>query len=308
MDGDNRLWLTELVLGAASAPDLGPKFIGNITSPTGVVYRLGEQLASSKRFNLYPCFLPLDKLGAPQQMGLLKIAADVAMNGAFESEARILLGLRTKSDYIEATLAPGESPYNYHYFFPEVAETFIGSEAQGGRRITILRLAETVESPQRLTPVTTLVSKEKVRVDPKTVTWIFGKTMKVLAFAHGQKIAVNAVNGNNILIERDIHGVIIFDWSMARRYSERVPFDILQEEVAQAARMAIALMGGDPDRVTIPDYPDQLDSDQRLRFLTFFQRLISGGAISAYREHETFYKMISEFWGRKFHVFTAYPL
>lgn len=297
-------WLTGVLLGAAGAiPSAeAPISQGTITSPSGQSYQVMDRLGKTDRYTLYQCLLPSERFG------VLKIAATTGHNAPIDLEAFILQTMSAKAREIEAASDPDLKPLNYQHFFPELVESFI-SAGQGGRRISILSYPEEIDTPLQITPISSLVGKERVRVDPRTAAWIFGKVLKVLGFAHDQSIANGFVTGTNILIEREQHGVIIFDWTQASMYRKgRIPSESVREEVAQAARWAVFIMGGNPDTYYLPDYPEQLDARQKEQFMAFFQRLIEGKVHSASEEHRAFYRMVHGFWGRLFHPFTAYPI
>lgn len=292
-DTDAASWLTGVLLGASAAevPSLG-----TLTSPSGNVYQLLEKVGDTPRFNLYLCLLPSGR------SGVLKIAATTEHNEALNNEVLVLRLLRARAEEVEAG---NKGPaYNYDVFFPTVVESFI-SNTQGDRRVSILGFAEVIENATQLTPLTRLTKVEHVRVDPKTVAWIVGKLLKVLSFAHDQGIANRLVASSNVLIEREQHGVVLFDWTNAQLYPDgRVPTHVSAEEIAQAASLTFTILGGDPEKGVIPE-SEQLTDD---RFVQFLHSLVRGHMSNALKAHGEFYELIYGLWPRGFHKFTTYSL
>lgn len=294
-------WVTKFVLGAVAALSVEdrPKTVGSLTGSSGAKYLIGQTLASTNEYTLYVCVLPSGRCG------ILKIAKAAKFNGSLDKEAFILKMMAAKASEVEAAIDPVSKPYNYQYFFPAVVESFI-CESQGNRRVNVLGFPDPVDEIGQLTPLSSLIEKERVRVDPRTAAWMVGKSFKVLSFAHGQGIVNNQVLASNILIEKEQHGVVFFNWSQVTMYPDGiVPQDIASREIALIACLGISLMGGNPNLGTIPDYyQDQLTDNRFMDLL----RLLSWGKISdAGVAHAKFYKLIRELWPRYFHPYTAYP-
>ncbi|MDP3899932.1 MAG: hypothetical protein Q8Q23_02515 [bacterium] len=288
-------WLTGFVLGAASAlpPVRQLKMQGAITSPSGKKYQLVDKLGSSERFTLYQCVLPSG------QLGILKIAANSENNPMLDRESFVLKLLREKALEVEGK-NKDDKPLNYHYFFPELVESFI-SEQQNNRRVSILGFPAVIESFGQLTSLSSLWEKERVYVDPRTAAWILGKTLKTLAFVHDQGISNELIAPSNILIEKDWHGLIIFDWTRATINTEMNGITSSQE-IARAALAAIQIMNGNLGNGSLPESDQLTDS----RFEEFVWRLAQGQISNAAMAKEQFYQMIWEMLPRGFHPFTSF--
>lgn len=235
--------------------------------------------------------------------GVLKVAVDSEQNDALNNEAVALKMLRVRAEEAEATNQGGK-PYNFDLFFPDLVETFV-SPTQGERRINILGFPEAIEVFTQLTPVSQIREAEGVRVDPRTSAWILGKLLKVLAFTHSQGISNGMVTGSNVLVERGLHGVILFDWTLCQIHpAGKVPALLVKTELMNAAKLTVSSLGTTSPSVRLPE-SDQLTDG---RFEEFLRRLSEGKIASATEAHERFYELIESLWGRRFHPFTAYPI
>jgi len=262
-------------------------------------YRVVKLVGEADAFRLYLC-----QNGAGETY-ILKIATNQAYNGLLDREAYLLREMRKHAEFLEEAYAKvKEDPsvlLNYHFAFPNIVETFVSVE-QEGRRVNILEFP-VVEDVSSLVPIELVTIVDRVRVDPKTSAWIMGKVLKILHFAHAQGIAVGKVSGMNILIERDQHYVVVFDWTGAT-LSEVIPPDLARADIAQAARAVQRLLGGDPSGM--------LPEDEHLqdgRYTVHLQALASGSVSDAQVAHREFYTLIRELWPTpKFHPYTTYPL
>lgn len=272
--------------------------MNTLNSPTQE-YGVGERLGETDTFTIYACTLPN---GAN---GILKIATAKEHNGILDREAFVLQTLQELAVLIEERTAerePGKGEMGYKHFFPELIEGFIAVD-QGERYVLILGFSEVAKELIDLAPLEHLILRDRVRVDPKTSVWIMGKLLKLLDFAHRQGISVT-INGENILINREHHKVLIFDWSQSIIKGGPVEADIACEEISQAAREVIKALGGDPETGNLPA-DDQLDSDWYQELLW---SLASGHEDNASEAHTHFYNLVRPVWPSKFHPFTAYPV
>jgi len=162
-----------------------------------------------------------------------------------------------------------------------------------------------VDGLSTLVPVGHITSRDCVRVDPKTSAWMLGKLLKLLVFLHSQNISLGPhVTGENILIERHEHYVIVFDLTGAVFHSEGIPQEIAREEISQAAREVIYVLGGDPDMGVLPK--DEQDADGR--YANYVLGLARGGECDAKEAHAKFYELVRSLWPREYWPFTSHPL
>ncbi|OHB14717.1 MAG: hypothetical protein A2431_01295 [Candidatus Zambryskibacteria bacterium RIFOXYC1_FULL_39_10] len=264
-------------------------------------YLVGKLLGETDEFRLYQCKLP------DGGVGILKIAVSPAQNGILDREAFILQTLRDEALCCEEDYQKENSGkvLNYQICFPNLIESFVSPD-RGDRRINIVNFMNISDDLSRLVPIDHVINRDQVRVDPRTSAWIMGKILKLLSFAHGQGISIGRITGENILLECGMHYIVFFDWSHAMLHpNNEVPVDVASNEISQAARIVISLLGGDPNTGELP--PDnQLEDDRYARHLL---RLSKGEEGNSCRAHEEFYRLIRSTLGwRGFHPFTSYSL
>ena len=264
-------------------------------------YQVHKQLGETESYRLYQ--VSTDTVGTPR---VLKIAVDQAFNGLLDREAFLLSRMREHALTLEAEfnkLYPGKY-LNYQLSFPHVHESFVVAE-QGGRRVLILEI-EASKDLEKLVPLSMIRTRDCVRVDHKTAAWIMGKSLKILAFAHDYGVSLGSLSGDDIVIDRDSHLVMFFDWQRAVRVSGggELSKETVHKEMYVLAREAALVMGGNPITFSIPESTDDPDSQLQNFVLT----LSRGGFATAGVAHRVFYQMIEAMWGRKFHPYTSFPL
>lgn len=267
---------------------------------TTAEFTVVKLIGKTKTFNLYIC-----KADGDDRQLILKIATAVEYNGLLDREAFLLRSLRTRAEELEAAYArvkKGPEMLNYQICFPDIVDSFIAA-GQGDRRVNVLRFTG-VDDVGELVPLRHVVSRDRVRVDPRTSAWIMGKLLKALAFFHGEGVFVDHLNGDSILIERKQHYVVVFDWVTAAQYPDEVPVDDVVKDISDAAREVIIVLGGDPDMGTLP--PDAQLEDGR--YAAMLHSLASGRYTDAGEAHAEFYKLIRVLWPRAYHPYTSYPL
>lgn len=272
----------------------------NLTSPNGQEYVVGDLVGQTKTYRLRLC----TQVKTGRQC-LLQVAINAAYNGEVDRMAFILRELKEKAQQLEEEYVPHrkfpDERLNYDIGFPEVLESFIVSE-QDGRRVNVLAFKE-VDGPRRLVPLHNIVYKDLRRIDLRTSAWILGKTLKLLAFAHNQGTALGHLDLGSILIEPDEHYVILFDWGQARTHPEGVPKDQTRQEIMDATRAVITLLGGNRTNRTFP--VDDVEG-----FEPYTQHLLSlaaGSQTDASTAHTEFYQLLRRNNWKGFHPFTFFP-
>lgn len=262
-------------------------------------YRVGKLLGSSSdRFNFYECE-PTSEKGRPC---ILKVAQTKEVNGLLDKETFLLQVMADYALSLESKNT-GKKPYNYGSFFPSPIGSFI-PEGQDGRRVSVIGFPRDIEVLSQLVPVSALAQVDRVWVDPRTSAWIVGKLLKVVDFAHAQGISVGSVTSDNTVIERDLHGVIVFDWTRASHHGEgRVPASVAGKELSNVAEIGIAALGG--DLATGKLLPNEQLTDGR--FEAFLRNMQLGYVTHAGDAHRRFYELIWDMWPNAFHPFTTVP-
>lgn len=263
-------------------------------------YVVNARVAETETFTAYSCAPE----GTASDTHLLKIAKEPKHNALLDREAYILKLLFDESKKQEEAYQkahPGsEVKMNYHLTFPMLVETFISID-QKWRRVLILHVGHAVQSLSELTPLINIERREGLRIDQRSSAWIMGKVLKALVFAHGVGIIVNNLSRNNILLQKEEHLVMIFDWSGAELTDETATKN--PDDIAQLARAIIRAMGGDLERGTIPE-----DADSFVEYNNMLRRFALGKARSAQKAHEEFYSLVDKLWPREYYPFTTHPL
>ncbi len=267
--------------------------IGNGSS----LYRVGKPVADAGVYRLYLC--------TQEESGrqcLLQIASDTTNNSRLDRAAYVLSELKRRSDEIEReyTLVKTDpkDQLNYDLGFPELLDTFPCAK-QGGRRVNILAFRNVSEIGTMI-PLGNII-RDRLRPDFRTSVWIMGKLLKLLTFAHSEGISVHKMTGSTILIEKDAHYVLIFDWSEATIHQDGVPLEMRRTDIAQAASAVVSVLGGD---LTTGSFPDD-DSPRYRPYTDFLIRLARGNESKANRAHAKFYELADSFWKPEYYTFTV---
>jgi hypothetical protein len=272
-----------------------------LRSPAGTCYQVGKPIGETESFRLYECADPEGR------QCILKIAATAENNPLLDREAFVLRLMREEASRLEAeyVIEAGEDKaLNYHFCFPGIVESFIFAE-QGNRRVNVLSFFNIANELSELVPVSHILTRDRVRVDPKTSAWMLGKLLKLLVFTQDQGIAINNLAGDNILVNREQHFVAVFDWTAAVISDGCLPGVLVREEIKQATKAIINVLGGNPETHEIP--PDsQLEDGGYAKLL---DQLAGGVYDDAPDAHSAFYNLVRAVWPKRgFHPFTAYPV
>jgi serine/threonine protein kinase len=191
---------------------------------------------------------------------------------------------------------------NYQISFPKLVESAVSDK--DGLRFNVLDLSSACDDISELGAVSQFASRELVRIDAGTSVWVMGKLLKFLAFVHGEGVSVRDLSGDNVLVHRERHYVLVFDFCSALLYPEGVPNGERCEDVSEAAKTVIGFLGGDPDGGTIPPDKELTDS----RYEDTLRDLASGTVGDALKAHGEFYDLVDTIWERSFRPFTTHPL
>lgn len=263
-------------------------------------YEVGELVAKNDRYRLRHC---RDKHGREM---LLQIATHASKNAELSRAGWALTTLKERSDEVERAYSDAghSGMLNYDLGFPELTDSFI-FEGQGARQVNILRFREILKVGG-IIPLLK-IWKDDLRVDLPTSAWIFGKLIKTVSFAHDNRIQVNNITGNNVLIEPDQHYVVIFNWSDMVVHETSVPSLTVREEIKLAANLVIRAVGGDLDKARV--------NDADLPYTRLLQSFATEGASSAAKAHGMFYEVVDSLcgnpdstWKNGFHPFATLSL
>lgn len=304
---DPAVWLTGVVLGAGSVAESELAHlvcVGTVEGSEGsypVFTKDGSPLVLTEEWKLYAAQLP-------GQMGFMKIACTPAQNGILEREVRVLQALQDKAEEIDTK---ADKPYNYGAFIPRVMESFVSGD---GRTVVILGFHPSISSYKQFIPLPRVLTDR--RTDLKTAVWLLGKPLKVLDFLHHLNgYLLGMVDGSNMLLETDQHGVLYLDLS----HAEENPSEEEQgQEVAAATKIVWEAVGGHED-VDPPYDQEIMVESQHTEFVAFLKRVMEDPR-SAIEEHTALYELANRIWPpkpktqgevtvtkRDFHSFSTYP-
>jgi hypothetical protein len=310
---DAVIWLTGLVLEAAKiAVSHGPaENLVKMGTYKGVMgpYEIfgvgGERpLAETRVFRFYVAKL------SSERVGLVKIATTPSWNGALRREAEILRTLQNAAIQVDSVaVREGRHPFNYGAQFPEVIEEVDAD----GRLAMFLGYHPAIASYKQLFPLALALGDQ--RIDLKTSVWVLGKLLRLLDFIHRAGFSVGRVDASNVLIEKDLHGVVILDFSNA---GENPNAAIRNAEVADAARMVWQATGG-TEEVDPPHDAEIMGAAEHSEFVRYLQHIVRGETKGAGQEHATLYTLADGIWPlerkverdeevmkRPFHEWTTY--
>lgn len=271
-----------------------------IRGPSGKFYVIGSELGVNEKFKLYQCS------DGDNNVCILKIARKAAWNGLLDREAFLLQLLAKEVEELETEyekVKKDDKKLNYHFFFPELIESFTSPE-QKNSRISVVSFKHIAKKLSDLTPIGHLTSRESVRIDPRTSAWILGKLLTLIAFAKSQSVLINNITGDNVLINRDQHYVTIFDWSEASLGLDKIPNDLVVSDVIKATKEVIKLLGGDNLTGKLPE-DKQLEGNDYEKYLL---ELSSGRIKDVVQAHKQFYQIVLSAWPREFYQFTTYTI
>lgn len=255
-------------------------------------------------FKLYVAKLPTG------QIGLMKINSIPEAAAVLEREARILRTMQAIATALDNEAGPKETPY-YGAQFPNPVESLAPGD---GRFVMFLGYHSTITTYRQLVPISVLVKTQ--RVDLKSIQWMLGKLLKLLAYVHSLGFSVGLVDASNELVETTVHGVFVLDFSNA---SEEATDEECLAEVASAAKIAWLAAGG--SETNVPPYdPGIMSKEGYEEYIGFLQRLTRGETEGASVELTAIYEMADRIWPkesktdetgsvvkRPFHLFATYP-
>lgn len=263
------------------------------------VYVVGRQVAKAEKYTLH-------KSEVGDRECLLQIATDCRFNTELDRAAYILRELQGQAEALEEEFSEKHkldkkpvAPLNYGLQFPELMDDFWSPECDE-RKVCVLGFRN-VDKLIEMVPLS-FIKDEGLRVDIKTSAWIMGKLLKLLAFAHTNGFSINQLGCKNVLIHRDQHYVLVFDWMKAQIHSGAIPLELRHKDITQAAKSVVSVLGGNFE--SIPDDPDGCEGyDQYAGLLSKFVR---GGEVDALRGHSSFYELVEKLWKKEFHPFTTF--
>ncbi len=153
-------------------------------------------------------------------------------------------------------------------------------------------------------------------IDPKDMAWMFRRLLMPLGFVARQGYTHHAVLPQHVMIEPELHGLVLIDWSYAVHDDdpdgeEDVPsafekwyppdYEVTAGiDIYMAANLMSWVMGGDPERLVFPDVPREL----RAFLTTCTKRDVRERPSDAHSVLQHLDVALERMWGkRRFHPF-----
>lgn len=251
------------------------------------LYTIGDVVARNDRYELFLCY---DKSNSQY---LYQVPVNAGGEKFIITNASFLNMLRESADYIQEK---SDIVYNYHLGFPEIVQEF-------DDYITsfVIKL-NGVDNINSVIPLIKMC-KEGFRVDLQTSAWIFGKLLKIISFANDNKILLSDISPNNVLIQPDLHYVIVFDWSKAKIVGMVGEADC-KSQLKKVAKIIIKILGDNLDNVKMCEADDL--------YIDYINKLANGGWYNVSKAHIDLYNIIdimcsmeNSNWKNGFHKFTV---
>jgi len=264
----------------------------------------GAPIAQTSNSKLYVAQLPSG------QFGFMKIALETDYNDCIVRESSILRELQLIAREIDNDCQiKGLKKPNYGAFFPKVLETFDA----GPKKAMFLGFDENIESYQQFSPLSSLTVDQ--RIDLQTGHWILGKLLKVLAFIHNCHYSFGLINSSNILLETNLHGVFLLDFSAT---TDDLNSATMSKEISAATKVNWFAAGGN-NFIQPPHDSSIMSLEDHDIYLSFLSELIKGTDNNTDTVIDKLYQLSDNIWPkvpkengapglkRQFHQFCTYP-
>lgn len=226
-------------------------------------YTVLDVLEKGDLCTLYNCTFPVD---GHKVKGVFKVARESSDNDLVNNEADVL-----------KYLFKADSERKFGAYLPHLIETFHyrDSDMSGSRVVNVLAYDDEISSPSALYSLKQVRQHCRDGIDPRDMAWMWRRTLMVLGFAHQQQVIHGAVLPTHILIQPELHGLVLIDWAYAvqdpqttgrhiraisAEYEGWYPKEVWDKaapmpglDLFMAAKTMVYLLGGDPLNGTMPD-------------------------------------------------------
>lgn len=163
-------------------------------------YTIGEVIAGGDLTSVY---------GGENEAGvkvIVKVSRTPAVNDLVTNEASVA------ADLLERSLPI------YQAFFPHLIESF-------RVRDKVVRQVNVFEDNRngKVYPLTEIVANYPQGIDPRHFVWIFKRLLSMLDYTHRCGWVHGAILPTHVLVRPSDHGVLLVDWSYARKFDQCIP-------------------------------------------------------------------------------------
>jgi curved DNA-binding protein CbpA len=270
-------------------------------------YTVLDLLAKGDLANLYHCNFNVD---GQKKRGVFKVAREAYDNDLLAGEADIL-----------RYLARADIDSKFGAYLPKLVESFSYRDADtaGVRHVSVLAYDEEIASPSALYSLKEVRDHYHNGIDPRDMAWIWRRVLMALGFAHQNKVIHGAVLPTHILIQPELHGMVLVDWAYTVRdgeclravsadYEAWYPQEVWDKtsplpglDIFMAAKTIVYLIGGDPVKGIIPN---GVPTKMKRYFEWCMQPAVRMRPQKAWQLLEEFDQMLEGLWGpRRFREF-----
>ncbi len=271
-------------------------------------YAVGEQMARGDICNLYLCTSATDPKSA-----VFKVAREPRDNDLMANEARILKQLLANKEWSK-----------FHAYLPQIYDAFGYKDAA-----SVTRHANVISYLDGFYSLKEVQAEYPNGVEAKDMAWIWRRLLVALGLAHVNHIIHGAVLPDHVLIQPELHGLTLIDWTCAvafgdpdgldehiqalsLEYEPWYPQEVLSKkppvpgtDIYMAAQCMVYLLGGNPLTGEIPKAVSK-------PIARFFRGCLLPNPKSRPQEAwaliEEFDELIERLWGPKtFRLFSMRP-
>jgi hypothetical protein len=187
-----------------------------------------------------------------EEGGIVKVARSPKDTDLLANEARIL----------GQVLPRGSARGEYNMFIPSLVDSFRLKADHAVRAVNVL------DMPRHLYSLREVIAAHG-ELDPKHMTWMYRRLLKLLGYIHRHGVIHAAITIDHVLID-PAHGLHLCGWSYAVKAGETIKAipqphkDLYPEavfkkipprpglDIAMAAQCMVQLMGGNPETGELP--------------------------------------------------------
>lgn len=172
-------------------------------------FEVGELIARGDVSNVYRgTYSDPRKSVDVSQDCVVKIAREPASSGMLENEAKAIKQIISDKDIFDAGYA----------YFPTIIQSFKFKSGSTQRRANAYSFLPELYNLRQVRDV------YQRGVHAKDMAWMFRRILIALAFAHARGVVHGAILPEHVLIQPEMHGLVLVDWKAASLDESPIPF------------------------------------------------------------------------------------